>query len=215
MEIEEKINVIYENVIKMFQHTMTFLDEAVSIYTNGKPSTPITINDDEIDKLERQIEEECLLIILKERPFATDLRKVTGIFKLVEDIERLGDHSEDIVWTITNLTKYNDKNVHAASLMEMSSVAISMCQNSLKAFINQDEKLANEILKSDDYLDQLYLDSLKEIPEKKEMYNLDDSFIIYSTLLSKYLERIGDHAINIAEWTIYIKNGYYKDKVII
>lgn len=108
MEMDEKINKITEDMLTMFEITINFLKEASNVYLNNMVVNLPKINDDEIDRLERNIEEECLLIILKERPFASDLRKVSGIFKMVEDVERLGDHAEDLVWTTTNLLKYNE-----------------------------------------------------------------------------------------------------------
>ena len=160
------------------------------------------------------IEEDCLLVILKERPFATDLRRVTGIFKLVEDIERLGDHAEDIAWVSKNLylakESYKDPKVE-----QIISVALSMVNDSYKALASGNAKLAEEVIKRDDIVDKLYLELLNEIPVLKEKYALNDSYVIYTTLLVKYVERIADHASNIAEWTVYIQNGYYKDKVIL
>ncbi len=97
MEMDEKINKITEDMLTMFEITINFLKEASNVYLNNMVVNVPKINDDEIDRLERNIEEECLLIILKERPFASDLRKVSGIFKMVEDVERLGDHAEDLV----------------------------------------------------------------------------------------------------------------------
>ena len=90
-----------------------------------------------------------------------------------------------------------------------------MVADSYEAFINNDDKLATDVINRDDEVDALYLKVLDEIPLKKDKNNLDDNFIIYATLLAKYAERIADHASNIAEWVVYIKNGYYKDKVII
>lgn len=213
-EFDERIEGITLSTIRMFDLTISFLKEAIDSYQKKRDVTSIKLDDDIIDKLERNIEEGCLHLILKERPFAKDLRKITGIFKLVEDIERLGDHAEDILWTITNLNKY-DENMKLASLTKEMDVAMSMVQDAYMSFANSDCESAKEIEKRDDIVDNLYLDSLKEIPETKDRYNLSDQFILYATLLSKYLERIADHASNIAEWVIYIESGYYKDKVII
>lgn len=198
----------------MFEQTISYLNDAFSYYNDEKATNENEINDDLIDKLERVIEEDCLLVILKERPFATDLRRVTGIFKLVEDIERLGDHAEDIAWVSKNLylakESYKDPKVE-----QIISVALSMVNDSYKAFASGNAKLAEDVIKRDDIVDKLYLELLSEIPVLKEKYALNDSYVIYTTLLVKYVERIADHASNIAEWTVYIQNGYYKDKVIL
>lgn len=214
MELRDKVNLINLNLLKMFEQTISYLNDAFSYYNDEKATNENKINDDLIDKLERVIEEDCLLVILKERPFATDLRRVTGIFKLVEDIERLGDHAEDIAWVSKNLylakESYKDPKVE-----QIISVALSMVNDSYKAFASGNAKLAEEVIKRDDIVDKLYLELLNEIPILKEKYALNDSYVIYTTLLVKYVERIADHASNIAEWTVYIQNGYYKDKVIL
>ena len=90
-----------------------------------------------------------------------------------------------------------------------------MVNDSYKAFASGNAKLAEDVIKRDDIVDKLYLELLNEIPVLKEKYALNDSYVIYTTLLVKYVERIADHASNIAEWTVYIQNGYYKDKVIL
>ena len=214
MELRDKVNLINLNLLKMFEQTISYLNDAFSYYNDEKATNENKINDDLIDKLESVIEEDCLLVILKERPFATDLRRVTGIFKLVEDIERLGDHAEDIAWVSKNLylakESYKDPKVE-----QIISVALSMVNDSYKALASGNAKLAEEVIKRDDIVDKLYLELLNEIPVLKEKYALNDSYVIYTTLLVKYVERIADHASNIAEWTVYIQNGYYKDKVIL
>ncbi len=214
MEIREKINLISENLLKMFETTISYLNNAFSYYNNEANKKDEMVNDDIIDRLERQIEEDCLLVILKERPFASDLRKVTGYFKLVEDIERLGDHAEDIAWVSKNLYKAKEA-YRSPNVEKIINVALSMVNDAYKSLATGDSELAKDAIKRDDIVDALYLDLLKEIPVSKENYALNDAYVIYTTLLVKYVERIADHASNIAEWTVYIQNGYYKDKVII
>ncbi len=214
MDLNNRIDEINLNTIKMFELTNKYLKDAGDILLNHQVINVPVIDDEKINAYERKIEEECLLIILRERPFAIDLRKVTGIFKLVEDIERLSDHALDLVWTTTNLLKYSES-TKFENLKLILKLAFKMVTDSYEAFVNNDEKLATDVVNRDDEVDALYLKVLDEIPLKKDKNNLDDNFIIYATLLAKYAERIADHASNIAEWVVYIKSGYYKDKVII
>ncbi len=214
MDLNNRIDEINLNTIKMFELTNKYLKDAGDILLNHQVINVPVIDDEKINAYERKIEEECLLIILRERPFAIDLRKVTGIFKLVEDIERLSDHALDLVWTTTNLLKYSES-TKFENLKLILKLAFKMVTDSYEAFVNNDEKLATDVVNRDDEVDALYLKVLDEIPLKKDKNNLDDNFIIYATLLAKYAERIADHASNISEWVVYIKSGYYKDKVII
>lgn len=214
MDLNNRIDEINLNTIKMFELTIKYLKDAGDILLNHQVINVPVIDDEKINNYERKIEEECLLIILRERPFAIDLRRVTGIFKLVEDIERLSDHALDLVWTTTNLLKYSEA-TKFENLKLILKLAFKMVSDSYVAYVNNDDKLATDVVNRDDQVDELYLKVLDEIPLKKDKNNLDDNFIIYATLLAKYAERIADHASNIAEWVVYIKSGYYKDKVII
>lgn len=214
MDLNNRIDEINLNTIKMFELTIKYLKDAGDILLNHQVINVPVIDDEKINNYERKIEEECLLIILRERPFAIDLRRVTGIFKLVEDIERLSDHALDLVWTTTNLLKYSEA-TKFENLKLILKLAFKMVNDSYVAYVNNDDKLATDVVNRDDQVDELYLKVLDEIPLKKDKNNLDDNFIIYATLLAKYAERIADHASNIAEWVVYIKSGYYKDKVII
>lgn len=217
MDINEKINEVFLKTIKMYDLTIEFLRSSLSYFIDEEENVKgeTKINDDLVDKSLIEIEKTCLNIILRERPFALDLRRVTGIFKLVDDIERLGDHSEDIAWCVSNLKKAQIKpNVKSKYLLEMIEISFNMVKDAYSGLLKNDDKLALRVLKTDDLVDDLYLKVLNELSILKEKLANNDYFI-YMTLIAKYVERLADHASNIAEWVIYIKSGYYKDEVII
>lgn len=217
MDINEKINEVFLKTIKMYDLTIEFLRSSLSYFIDEEENVKSVteINDDLVDKSLIEIEKTCLNIILRERPFALDLRRVTGIFKLVDDIERLGDHSEDIAWCVSNLKKAQIKpNVKSKYLLEMIEISFNMVKDAYTGLLKNDDKLALRVLKTDDLVDDLYLKVLNELSILKEKLANNDYFI-YMTLIAKYVERLADHASNIAEWVIYIKSGYYKDEVII
>ena len=97
----------------------------------------------------------------------------------------------------------------------MINKTLIMVNKSIDSLINFDEEEAKKIINSDDEIDKLYLEILSLLPSLKQDNRFDDEFTIFTTLLVKYVERIADHASNVAEWAIYIKNGYYKDRYII
>ena len=202
------------DVVEMSKRVKESLNYAFSFYFDPSAEKKDIINDVVINEYERKIEEICLLNILKERPFATELRKLTGYFKVCEDLERLGDHAEDIYWVNSNLSSYKDT-VRVPELDEMINKTLLMVNKAIDSLINFDEEEAKKIIKSDDEIDALYLEILSLLPKLKENNNLDDEFTIFTTLLVKYVERIADHASNVAEWAIYIKSGFYKDRYII
>lgn len=207
---DELINDLKLDTIRMIE--LTFNDLFLAL-ENIKKNTDIKVNDDEIDTKYVEIESLSLKILLKEQVYSKDLRIVTGILKLVDDIERIGDHSEDLVWCSKKLS-LKEKLIDIKSLNILITKIKEMTTLTLKAFLSEDIELSKLNMDKDDEIDTLYLDTLKELEEFKDK-NEYQNLIIYSTLIAKYLERVGDHLVNINEWIIYIKNGEYKGKVII
>lgn len=210
MNIEKEIEALNEKLIQMADLVVNNLEIALNEYLNY--DLKATIDDDSVDILERDLEEDCLKILLKERPYAKDLRRVSGILKLISDLERLGDHAEDIIEFVNKMKIYERKNI--IKINNIIEMALNMVKASIESYINQDIELANIIIKKDDGVDLLYNEILDEIILMINNNDCSSSFAIYSTLVVKYIERIADHAVNIAEWVIYIANGFHKDKKI-
>ena len=97
---------------------------------------------------------------------------------------------------------------------DLFEIVMRMFHNAIRCFVNKDEELAKSVIEKDELVDELYEKKLDELITKWENKQ-DSSFAIYNTLVVKYLERIADHSVNIAEWVIYIIKGYYKDKQIL
>lgn len=207
---DELINELKIKCIRMMELTFNDVNLAIKALKEHKDNT---VNDDEIDAFHMEIESECLKILLKEQVYSKDLRVVTGILKLVDDVERIGDHAEDLLWCISKLN-HAEKFVELKALNKQIEEVSELITLTLKAYLQEDIDLANENIKSDDAIDKTYLEVLDELEEKKNTLG-DQNLIIYNTLISKYLERIADHLVNINEWIVYIKNGYYKSKVIV
>ena len=211
MKLEEGIDHLCQMMVKMSEQVIENLKNALDIYYNFDEKKLDLINDDIVDLHERLIEETCLNIMLRERPYAKDLRMVSGILKCVEDVERLGDHAEDIRDFAVKLK--NEAHHEIAELDQAIDVTIKMVNDSVQSFVNKDIKLANDVIKRDDIVDELYEQCLSTIIENdKKEYSSE--FSVYTTLIVKYIERIADHAVNISEWVVYILSGYYKDKQI-
>ncbi len=207
--IDQELDHLNQLVLKMADMVEKNIEIAMDYYFKGKEIN--NIDDDLVDGMERFIEESCLDIMIKERPFAKDLRRLTGILTLVEDIERIGDHAEDIYNFSKKLKK--TESVMKLEVRELFELSIRMFHDSIRCFVSKNVDLANEVISLDDVVDRLYEKKLDELIQKWES-KIDSSFAIYNTLVVKYLERIADHAVNIAEWVIYIASGYYKDKQI-
>lgn len=207
--IDKELDQLNQLVLKMADMVEKNIEIAMDYYFKGKETD--NIDDDLVDGMERFIEESCLDIMIKERPFAKDLRRLTGILTLVEDIERIGDHAEDIYNFSKKLKK--TESVMKIEVRELFELSIKMFHDAIRCFVSKNVDLAHEVISLDDVVDELYETKLDELIAKWES-KVDSSFAIYNTLVVKYLERIADHAVNIAEWVIYIASGYYKDKQI-
>ncbi len=211
MKLEDEIEHLNQMLVKMAQEVIENLKICFELYNKFDNKKADYINDDVVDLHERLIEEMCLNIMLKERPYAKDLRKVSGILKLVNDLERLGDHAQDIkdfAYKLSKFEHYSNDKIDRAILLTMEMVS-----DSIKAYINKDITLANDVIKRDDIIDSLYEEILLAIIKMANEKQCSD-IAVYTTLIAKYIERIADHAVNVAEWVIYIISGYYKDKQI-
>ena len=212
MNIDKEINNLVNYTMKMGELVLDNLQLAMSTYYHYDEETANKINDDVVDANERLIEEMCLNLMLKEKPFARDLRVVSGILKLVEDLERLGDHAEDIKAFAKKLKDY--EYVSIKKLDEAYKESTKMVLDSISSLVNRDEAQAYEVIKNDDKVDALYEEALEEIIEGSKENKYPIEYSIYTTLITKYIERIADHAVNVAEWVIYILRGFHKDKQI-
>lgn len=211
MKLEEELDNLNKMLFKMSDVVTENIVEAIDFFLGKKAID--SINDDLVDKYERLIEEICINILLKERPYAKDLKEVTGILKLVADVERIGDHAEDIFEFAVKLQSVKEPRLPIVD--ELSTYVIKMLQNSIYAYINKDIKLAQSVIDADDYVDKQYSKSIEILVQHNQ--DVDSNYLpfaIYTTLVVKYLERIADHCVNIAEWVIYIVNGFHKDKKI-
>ena len=156
----------------------------------------------EIDVQERTIESMCMKLILKQQPVATDLRNVSSALKMISDMERIGDQAQDIADMARFLS--GSDIICAVHLKEMSDAASKMVNDSVEAFVSADADMAKNVIL---YVDDLFVKIKSEIIEEV-VKNSDKGEELFDIMMvTKYLERIGDHACNIAEWVIYSITG--------
>ena len=210
MQLIREIEHLNQMLLKMADVVQNNIQMAFDVYKNHKEI--IAINDDIVDQYERLIEEICLDILIKERPYAKDLREVSGILKLIADLERIGDHAEDIMEFNCKLKDMDIPQI--PEITDMLSTTLTMVISAIESFIKKDIAIAEEVIQTDDVVDQYYSKIISELVVVHEDEKNWLPFAIYTTLVVKYIERIADHAVNIAEWVIYIINGFHKDKKI-
>lgn len=207
-QIDAEISNLKEMILRMSDTVISNIKLAVKNYTKNKQES--LINDDIVDNYERIIQEICLQILIKERTYAKDLRLVSGILKLSSDLERIGDIAEDLDQFTNKL--YENKVKSSKEINDMLNKALDMVEDSIESYIKEDILLAKNVIMRDDIIDRMYDEQVEGLIVK----NVEEpTSRIYTALVVKYVERIADHAVNIAEWAVYIVNGYYKDKQLL
>lgn len=160
----------------------------------------------EIDAQERNIEQLCYKLLLMQQPVARDLRVVSATMKMITDMERIGDHAADIS-ELTLLMAGKPYIREITDIEQMAKETTVMVTKSVDAYVNRDQKLAQEVIDMDDIVDELFNKVKTEIIEDLRT-GLDDGEQTTDLLMvAKYFERIGDHATNIAEWVIFSLTG--------
>ena len=164
----------------------------------------------EIDQKERDIENLCLKLLLQQQPVAKDLRQISAALKMITDMERIGDQAEDIAEIIKFLNGRTVEN--GALIREMASAAIKMVTESVDAFVKHDIMLAEKVVSDDDVVDR-YFDQVKQkLIERIAQQPADGEYALDLLMIAKYFERIGDHAVNLAEWVIFSVTGVHKEE---
>ena len=166
--------------------------------------------DAEIDRKERTIESLCLKLMLQQQPVARDLRQISAALKIITDMERIGDQAADIAEIIT----FIDRRIAEDDdlLQNMAKATIRMVTESVDAYVGRDINLAQTMVAHDDVVDD-YFDKIKQALIERIANNpADGGYAIDLLMIAKYFERIGDHAVNIAEWVIFSVTGVHKEE---
>jgi len=158
--------------------------------------------DKEVNDSEYAIEKECMRIILREQPVARDLRLITSILKMITDLERIGDHAVDISKLTIFMEKSNEP-FHVKEINHMVEVSEKMIKMALESFVNHDLDLAEKVIEKDDIVDKDFYTIRGLVADAIRESHIDADYAIYLMMVAKYLERIGDHAVNLAEWVIF------------
>ena len=166
--------------------------------------------DSEIDHKERSIESMCLKLLLQQQPVARDLRQISAALKMITDMERIGDQAEDISEIVQFL---NGRTVENADLLqEMSRAVIKMVTESVDAYVKHDIMLAEKVVKDDDVVDSCFTTVKSKLIDAIAANPSDGEYALDLMMIAKYFERIGDHAVNIAEWVIFSVTGVHKEE---
>ena len=208
---EEELAELKTELVEMCYLTEQMIGDAITALVNRDRELGKSIGDMDkrVDEYEMAIEKKCMRILLKQQPVAKDFRVVSTALKMITDIERFGDQAADIGDLVSTMPgeTYIKKLTHITA---MGDLALKMVRDSVNSFINNDEPLAHEVIRLDDEMDELFLTVKNELIEliKVDANNGDQA--IELMMVAKYLERIGDHAVNVAEWTKYNETGVHQ-----
>ena len=205
---DEQLEQLNVGLIKMGALCEESIACAVKALFDEKTSemiTKVNDNEEETDHMEHDIEALCMKLLLHQQPVAKDLRCVSSALKMISDMERIGDQSQDIaeIAGFVHSTELAGK-VH---ISDMANEAISMVTMSVDSFVRKDVKLAKEAIEADDKVDARFLEVKRELIELVRSDSGDAEFFMDLLMAAKYLERIADHATNIAEWVVYSITG--------
>ncbi|MCY1712805.1 phosphate signaling complex protein PhoU [Caproiciproducens galactitolivorans] len=175
-----------------------------------KKAADVANSDNEIDQMEHNIEKLCMNLIALQQPLASDLRVIAACLKILTDMEREADQCADICEILT-IGELNTNSLAITHVVQMMEAAREMFRNAMDVFLSRDLEAAREVCLSDDNVDSMFAKIILEVcgiiteNPSNVMREVDLLFI------SKYVERMGDHATNIAEWVIYMETGVHPD----
>ncbi len=173
----------------------------------------VMAKDEEVDHYEEEIAKKALKIIWKEQPVASDLRLVTGILKLITDLERIGDHASDVAEMTLHLSNIRNQRVMPIT-SKMAERVEHMVLKSIQGLVNVNEVLAEEVIDEDDEVDELFQSLIHKMTLELKNEAIDPNEAIYILMVAKYFERVGDHAVNIAQWIIFMVKGTHKNTLL-
>ena len=203
--LKENVSDMVNRVEENYEHLFDALksqeeDEILKIKNNDKL----------INKQQREIESQCLFLITRQQPVVGDLRVVTASLKVVTDIERIGDHVSDMAELILRL-KMKDFSLFSVHLDGMIDATRKMFCEAVDAFVSRDMEKAQKVIKEDDVIEEIIKKEKVDLIEslKREVKDADECIDVL--MLAKYLEKIGDHAVNICEWEVFQETGNISD----
>ena len=211
---EEQIAKLKDLLIQMGQlNTEAIADAVTALETQDVALAQKTKSVETlVDEKEQEIERLCLKLILKQQPVASDLLFITSAMKMITDMERIADQAADISELVIKMSKLP----YAESLTEIAEMADrvqAMVRNATKSFVERDGEMAKAVCRADDAVDDLY-DVIKRKLTSIVHKNIEDDEngeqALDLLMVAKYLEKIGDHASNIAEWVIFMLTGEHK-----
>ena len=207
---DEQLATLNKELIEMGALCEEAIADAAKALTTADEKTAAKVEplEAEINQKERDIESLCLKMLLQQQPVARDLRQISAALKMITDLERIGDQASDIAEIITFIDK--KAGVDCEPICLMAEATIRMVTESIDAFIKRDVGIAQQAIAHDDTVDDYFLKVKRSLINMIAQRPADGEHALDLLMIAKYFERIGDHAVNIAEWVEYSITGEHK-----
>lgn len=212
-KFDEQLDLLNNELIEMgalIEHAIKSACAALRMRSYEQAKQAIAF-DREIDEKEKQIESLCLKLLLQQQPVARDLRLISSALKMITDMERIGDQAADIS-EIVLMMDGAPESVQPGEIEHMADATIRMVTRSIDAFVRRDEELARAVIESDDEVDECFVQVREQLVAKITRDPQVGAYALDLFMIAKYLERIGDHAVNIAEWVLFSITGVHKSE---
>ena len=207
---DEQLSLLNRKMIEMGAECESIIALSAKALLEGKVSDSIKAKEQghRIDQMEREIESICLKLLLQQQPVAKDLRVISAALKMITDMERIGDQAEDIAEIITFLDGRTGDECH--DIRVMAEATIKMVTDSIDAYVKQDINLAKSVSEYDDVVDDAFSRVKQTLIKMISENNADGEYAVDLLMIAKYFERIGAHAVNIAEWVEFSVTGVHE-----
>jgi len=209
---DNQLNLLHEEIVEMGKMVTEAINKSMDalVNKNSDLAKEVMAGDKFVNAKEDEIEGLALKLLLQEQPVASDFRFVTSTLRMITDLERIGDQAADISFLNLKMSNRTYKKSELGSLIEMGVMAEEMVETVVRAYVNGDADLAQEVISMDDKVDEYFNRVRKEVVDdvKHDRFTTKNSLDIL--MIAKYLERIGDHAENIAERIHYSITGENK-----
>ncbi len=201
---QEQLDKLRDKLIQMGELCTLAVQLAVEAVKTGDAGLAerTRSTDETIEAEEQSTESLCISLLLRQQPVAGDLRRISSAQKMISDLERIGDQAADIA-ELSSYMVVREDDVAAETLYAMAWEVVNMVSASIDAFVRSDLTLAREVIDWDDKADDWFIQIKKELISAIMADNTKGEYYLDILMVAKYLERIGDHAVNVAEWVEY------------
>ena len=214
-QYEADLAALKGSLARMSQLSADAVEDALEALctADAEEAKGIVKGDTEVNRMERDIEHRCMTLLLRQQPVAGDLRHISTAMKVVTDIERMGDHASDIAEIIPHLVTVRKEGDPAVSqAIAMGRKAYQMILDAMDALTAEDEIAARRVIAADDAVDYDFNAIKHTLAQEIAADPAKVDAALDLLMVIKYLERIGDHAVNVAEWVQFVRTGRYKDE---